>query len=67
MSCPQCTPWVPVTESLPDDEITVLIHTEDEDVTIGSHYNTVWYDHDGVPIFNASVTHWMDLPEGPTV
>ena len=65
MSCPHCNPWIPVSESLPDSDTTVLIHSKNEDVSMGFHDGELWRDCEGVPLFNDTPTHWMDLPEGP--
>lgn len=57
--------WIPVTEKLPDDDITVMIAGKmDEPVWLGFHDDTGWYSVDAMPLRNM-VTHWRNLPEPP--
>ena len=57
--------WIPVSESLPDDDIVVLIACSDADgpVWLGFHEDEIWVNIEGRDI--QSVTHWMPLPEPP--
>lgn len=57
--------WIPVTERLPDDDITVIVALgcSDEPVWLGYHDADGWSTVDAVPHFD--VTHWMPMPEGP--
>lgn len=59
--------WVPVTERLPDDELTVLVAIKDSDepVWLGYHDADGWMNVDAMPLGGA-VTHWMPLPQEPT-
>lgn len=56
--------WIPVTERLPDDEMTVMIATTDcdEPVWLGWHADGGWCSVDAVPV---RVTHWKPIPEAP--
>ena len=58
--------WIPVTERLPDDELTVLVALADSDepVWLGYHDADGWYYIDGAPA-DENVTHWQPMPEGP--
>lgn len=55
--------WIACAERLPDDEITVLLRTE-QDVWPGWRAGSVWRDTDGMPV-RRKVTHWCDMPAGP--
>ena len=57
--------WIPVTESLPDSDTTVLTGFSDGEVSMGFHDGESWCECDGMSIRENSPTHWMDLPEGP--
>lgn len=59
--------WVPVTESLPDSDTTVMTFVPDsnEPVWPGYHSGEQWMDLQGFPIDCDSVTHWMQFPEPP--
>lgn len=58
--------WIPITESLPDANLTVLIATDpayhDEPVWFGYLDADGWKEVSGEPAF---VTAWQDLPEPP--
>lgn len=56
--------WVPVTDTLPDDETTVLVFmpTADEPVGLGCHSDDRWWVTEGG---SPAVTHWADMPAGP--
>lgn len=59
--------WIPLTERLPDDDITVLVAVKDVDepVWLAYHDEHGWFSAtDGVPL-TALVTHWRQMPEGP--
>jgi hypothetical protein len=57
--------WLPVTRELPDDGITVPVHTpkDDEPVFLGFLDGEIWRNVNAEQI---EVTHWADLPEPPT-
>jgi len=55
--------WVPVTESLPDDEMTVLLDYDGE-AWPGTYDGEAWHDLTGMPIV-ADVLHWCEFPEVP--
>lgn len=59
--------WIPVTERLPDDDITVMLHQPDtsEAWILGCRDGEDWRTHDGCWIIYG-VTHWADLPAGPS-
>ena len=56
--------WIPVGDSLPDDELEVLIHAPDcdPDVCVGYHDGDHWRN---VHAERVGVTHWMALPLPP--
>lgn len=61
--------WTDVTDSMPDDETTVLIFTPSpsEPVFLGWHdSNDGWYYVDGSPVAYA-VSHWAEIPAGPQI
>lgn len=59
--------WIPVEESLPDSDTTVMIHCpiSDDPVWIGYHDGQAWRDVDGGELGPDFVDHWADLPEPP--
>lgn len=58
--------WIPVTERLPDDDMSVMIALRDDadDVWIGWHDGEMGWVCDNGPL-GERVTHWMPLPNGP--
>jgi hypothetical protein len=61
--------WISVLKRLPDDDIDVLVYVPSfsESVWVG-HFDSeaeVWRWADG-GVIHLTVTHWMELPEGPT-
>ena len=56
--------WIPVTDSLPDDNLTVIIADTDDPIWFGYREAGAWYDVTGVPL-HLTITHWMPLPEPP--
>lgn len=58
--------WVPVSDELPDDEITVLVNhpTLNEPVWLGYYEQGHWYTPNGEALPDGSVTHWADMPSG---
>src|SRR5688500_18836416 len=57
--------WVPVTERLPDDEMTVLIALDDGEVWTGFVDAERWHYVSGDPVDRQNVEHWMHFPEPP--
>lgn len=57
--------WIDCNDHMPDDEITVLVCTNEDDVLMAWHEDGLWRDYSdfGSTLYN--VTHWMDLPETP--
>ena len=60
--------WIPVWDSLPDDEEIVLVYSPglNDQVWLGYlavHEDMTWYLVDGTD--PGEVTHWMPLPEPP--
>lgn len=62
--------WIPVTERLPEDRKSVLVHRDDGGIFIFEYFTTsptdeCWID-DHLNVYSAyCVTHWMPLPEPP--
>lgn len=61
--------WTECSDELPDSERTVITYAPDsnEPVWPGYHDGEQWVDINGQTIDDATVTHWMDLPEPPEV
>ena len=57
--------WIEVGTALPDDETSVLIVLDGEEVWIGWRAEGLWYDACAMPLSNERVTHWMHLPPAP--
>ncbi|WP_025918320.1 DUF551 domain-containing protein [Herminiimonas sp. CN] len=59
--------WIPVSERLPDSDITVLLFdpAANEPVWLGfwNDADNCWYYVDAE---EATPTHWAEMPEGPT-
>lgn len=58
--------WISVESKLPEQCHYVIVFTE-----LGQRFSAVlfkgsWFSSSGVP-FQARITHWMELPEGPEV
>ena len=62
-------PWTAVTDSLPDDDLTVLAYAPHgfDPVFAGFHADNTWWDYNGAPFPAGHVTHWMAFPEPPEV
>jgi len=60
---PPTTNWLNVSDTMPDDETTVLIVVDGE-VWTGYHDCDAWYYVSGDRI-GGVVTHWMDFPAPP--
>lgn len=65
MRTPEIIEWVPIAESRPDSDTTVLLFDCElnEPVWPGYLDGDVWRYADGMP---ADPTHWADMPGGPT-
>jgi len=60
--------WIPITQSLPDSDQTVIVYCPEsnEPIWLGYLDGDAWRDIDAMPIAHqAPVTHWMPLPEPP--
>ncbi len=57
--------WIPVTESLPDDDITVLIADTEEDVFTGFHDGDNGWRYCSAERVMVPITHWAELPAPP--
>lgn len=55
--------FIPVTECLPNAGHEVLMAFEDGDCSIGFRDGGHWFYSDGVPVRQAPVTYWSELPE----
>jgi len=58
--------WKSGAAEMPDDEITILIHTKEDGVCTGFHEADNWYYCDG-RMCHFAVIHWAHLPEPPTL
>lgn len=62
--------WIPVTERLPEEQQSVLVHRDDGGIFIFGYFTTsptdeCWID-DHLNVYSAyCITHWMPLPEPP--
>jgi hypothetical protein len=61
--------WVECTDHLPDSETTVMTYAPDSNEPIWPAYHDGerWMDMNGHAVDDATVTHWMEFPEPPTV
>jgi hypothetical protein len=57
--------WIPVTDTLPDDDILVLIADTEKDVFTGFHDGDNGWRYCSAEKVSDPVTHWADLPESP--
>ena len=62
--------WIPVTERLPENLTSVIVHRKDGGIFTWEYFNTsptdeCWID-DSMNVYSFyDVTHWMPLPEPP--
>lgn len=59
------TTWIKCADSLPDDDICVLLAFADGEVYAGFHDGDAWRFLDATTIELESVTHWAHLPAHP--
>ena len=59
--------WIPVTESLPDSDTTVMtfVAESNEPIWPGYHDGYFWYGLNGEIVNDETITHWMAFPEPP--
>jgi hypothetical protein len=55
--------WISVDDSLPKEDQSVLVFTEENDFDVMWHHNSFWR---GCFNTTAAVTHWMPLPKPPS-
>lgn len=60
----QAPAWIPVSQALPADDMTVLVHMADGEVWTGYLDDDVWRYVSGDRI-DASVLHWRPFPDPP--
>ena len=57
--------WIPVTDSLPEDGVRVLVATQtksgNRSINLAYHSNDAWHGQGSM----SGVTHWMELPPLP--
>lgn len=58
--------WTAAANTLPDDDVLVLLALSDEEVWPGFKDGDVWRYVDATVIESSSVTHWMHFPPAPT-
>lgn len=56
--------WIACSESMPDDDTSVLIAMADGEVWVGFHDDGQWRYASADPC-GVAVTHWMDFPDPP--
>lgn len=62
--------WIPVTERLPENLTSVIVHRKDGGIFMWEYFDTsstdeCWID-DSMNVYSFyDVTHWMPLPEPP--
>jgi len=61
---PDARGWWHASETLPDDQITVLVWGGDE-VLLGYHQGEDWWDSPHAARHPIAVTHWQDVPAEP--
>lgn len=60
--------WIPVTERLPEEYTRVIGFMTWKAMTAIEYQNGMWYSIDHLePLPDEAVTHWMPLPEPPTI
>jgi hypothetical protein len=60
--------WIPITESLPDEDISVLVRTDEGAVAEAYLSGGDWFWPGLVnPISAVAVTHWAEMPDGPDI
>lgn len=59
--------WIPVEQSLPDDDTLVLLAHDDTEVWPGWRDGECWRHLDAMPITTERITHWAHLPVAPVV
>lgn len=57
--------WTKCSDSLPDDEVAVLLAFDDGEVYAGFHDGDEWRYLDATPCDPSEVTHWCHLPPHP--
>jgi hypothetical protein len=69
---PETINWIPTTDELPDEGITVLLFNEGDGDPVWPGYldevsahGYIWRDATGGQLEN--VTHWAEMPVGPVV
>lgn len=59
--------WIACAEQMPDDDRTVLVTGPEWEVWPAWHAELSWHSAtDGVPIGDEMITHWADMPGGPS-
>jgi hypothetical protein len=59
--------WIQTAKELPDEDLTVMVVVDgSSEVLLGSLNDAKWYYESGFRI-SAKVTHWAEMPIGPTV
>lgn len=60
--------WIPVEESMPDDGVVVIVHSDrfggSTHTAYYRHNRHEWFEQNGVRLI-PNVWHWMQLPEPP--
>lgn len=66
--CGKFTPWIPVTERLPEKNVEVLVYNGkyfEVAEYYTHHIGSISFDKWSVPQYWGIPTHWMPLPEPP--
>lgn len=68
MSITETITWHATSERMPDADATVLIEVPgcNEPVGLGWWDGAEWRSGDGWPLYETPVTHWAEMPKGPT-
>ena len=57
--------WISVADTLPDDDMTVLIADTENDVTLGFHDGDDCWRYCSSEKVGDPVTHWAEIPDPP--
>jgi hypothetical protein len=59
--------WTKCSDQLPDSETTVMTYAPESNEPIWPAYHDgeQWVDMNGLPLDDATITHWMEFPDPP--
>ena len=59
--------WIPTGERLPNENVGVLVWSDDGEIRVGTLLKSHWWTHDGVDMARPLIAfpYWRPLPAGP--